>query len=107
MIANRTGTLRSDAGTTDDLRLLIYARHMANTALAEPARRMFELFLEQERERLCPDNGKKAGPADGTETTRGVGQGAGLDRTLPHGLPFGTQALQARVAAHGDGDGRV
>jgi len=37
---------------TDDLRLLAYIQHMAQTARSDSARRAFELFLQQERQRL-------------------------------------------------------
>ncbi len=39
---------------TDDLRLLTYVQHMAQTARSEPARQAFELFLKQEKQRLNP-----------------------------------------------------
>ena len=37
---------------TEDLRLLAYIQHMAQTARSEPARRAFELFLKQEKQRF-------------------------------------------------------
>ena len=36
----------------DDLSLLAYAEHMAETAQSESARQLFELYVRQERTRL-------------------------------------------------------
>ncbi len=49
--------------TTDDLRLLAHVQHMAQTARSEPAKRAFELFLEQGKQRFyarcqAPDTAK-------------------------------------------------
>lgn len=38
--------------TTDDLRLLAYVQHMAETAQSDAARRMFLEYMELERRRL-------------------------------------------------------
>ncbi len=38
--------------TTNDLRLLAYVQHMALSARSEPAKRAFELFLKQEKQRF-------------------------------------------------------
>lgn len=41
----------------DDLRLLTYVQHMLQTARSEPAKREFELFLNQEKQRMKPASG--------------------------------------------------
>ncbi len=45
---------------TDDLRLFAYLQHMAQTARSAPAKRAYELFLQQEKQRndaRCQESG--------------------------------------------------
>ena len=44
--------MQSIALTTDDLRLLAYVQHMAETAQSDSARHMFQEYMELERRRL-------------------------------------------------------
>ncbi len=54
-------SFKKQGAVTGDLRLLAYVQHMAQTARSEPARRAFELFLQQEKDRLherCQESGR-------------------------------------------------
>jgi hypothetical protein len=52
-------TTQTGVVATGDVSLLAYAQHMAKTARSEAAKRMFEAYVEQERQRLEANSGSR------------------------------------------------
>ena len=52
-----SGALQAVALTMDDLRLLVYVQHMAETAQSDAARHMFQEYMELEKRRLGATGG--------------------------------------------------
>lgn len=52
--------MQSIALTVDDLRLLAYVQHMAQTAQSGAARRMFQEYMELEKQRIAGNGGPGA-----------------------------------------------